>query len=235
MKNQMLFIASLAMGLALFLTPFVDASELIIEVPLQSGVTAYEGDIIAQSNCTVDPDVEATLEAYYEVRLKPDFHAKRGSFFVAKISDDDGLPNAWEMKHFGHLGLGPDDDPDGDGYTNLVEYGLGTDPTLNNNGEVDTDGDGLPDQWELKYFGSLSQTSSGDYDGDGYSNYFEYKSGSDPSASGSVPGSSYVYEYDSLGRLKRMLYESGSRGGYEILYEYDGSGNIIRKQMIVNQ
>jgi len=44
-------------------------------------------------------------------------------------SDGDGLPDAWEMTHFGNLSQGPDDDFDGDGYTNLQEYQGASDPT----------------------------------------------------------------------------------------------------------
>ena len=42
--------------------------------------------------------------------------------------DDDGLPDAWEMQCFGHLGETADGDSDGDGNTNLAEYLAGTDP-----------------------------------------------------------------------------------------------------------
>jgi len=57
-------------------------------------------------------------------------------------SDDDGLPDGWEVDN----DLGPlddsdaDEDPDGDGLTNREEYEGGTDPN-----DSDTDGDGLPD------------------------------------------------------------------------------------------
>jgi len=46
-------------------------------------------------------------------------------------TDDDGMPDSWEKKH----GLNPrdpsdaDKDPDGDGYTNLEEYKMGTNPS----------------------------------------------------------------------------------------------------------
>ena len=43
-------------------------------------------------------------------------------------SDGDGLPDAWELTHFGTLSFGPNDDTDGDGATNLQEYLAGTDP-----------------------------------------------------------------------------------------------------------
>lgn len=43
-------------------------------------------------------------------------------------TDHDGLPDAWELQHFGTLATGPNDDPDGDGMSNLQEYLAGTDP-----------------------------------------------------------------------------------------------------------
>jgi hypothetical protein len=43
-------------------------------------------------------------------------------------SDGDGLPDAWEYIQFGGLGAGPDDDPDGDGESNLSECRSKTNP-----------------------------------------------------------------------------------------------------------
>lgn len=43
-------------------------------------------------------------------------------------SDGDGLPDPWETTYFDNLGAGPDEDPDGDGMTNLQEYRAGTNP-----------------------------------------------------------------------------------------------------------
>jgi len=45
----------------------------------------------------------------------------------------------------------------------------------------DTDNDGLPDYWEMLYFGSLTATDgTSDFDGDGLSDYEEYLAGTDP-------------------------------------------------------
>ena len=52
--------------------------------------------------------------------------------------------------------------------------------------EVDTDGDGLPDDWEEFYFGTLSYRAADDPDSDGASNIREYQAGTDPSAAASV-------------------------------------------------
>jgi len=45
-------------------------------------------------------------------------------------SDGDGLPDWWELRFFGNLAQGPNDDPDGDGFTNAVEYANGTRPNV---------------------------------------------------------------------------------------------------------
>ncbi len=43
-------------------------------------------------------------------------------------ADGDGLPDDWEMAHFGSLAHAPNGDADGDGVSNLAEYRAGTDP-----------------------------------------------------------------------------------------------------------
>ena len=42
--------------------------------------------------------------------------------------DTNGLPIAWELTYFGHTGVDPNADPDGDGSSNFQEYLAGTDP-----------------------------------------------------------------------------------------------------------
>jgi len=56
-------------------------------------------------------------------------------------SDSNGLPDAWEYRYFGHIGVDPYGDPDGDGLTNIQEYQNGTSPTTQ-----DTDHDHVMDQ-----------------------------------------------------------------------------------------
>lgn len=70
------------------------------------------------------------------------------------LTDTDELPNGWEIRN--GLDIHIDDtqeDPDGDGLTNLFEYlylgnrhGLSMDPQ-----SKDSDGDDLPDSWEIEY------------------------------------------------------------------------------------
>ncbi len=82
--------------------------------------------------------------------------------------------------------LGPDLDPDGDGLTTDDELTFGTNPE-----KADTDGDGLPDGWELAHSLSPLRTegrdgAQGNPDGDGLDNAAEFATGTDPQNPASV-------------------------------------------------
>ncbi len=55
-------------------------------------------------------------------------------------TDSDGLPDAWELQHFGNLSQGANDNPDGDALNNLQEYLQGRNPTV---GTVEDSGGGV--------------------------------------------------------------------------------------------
>ena len=69
-------------------------------------------------------------------------------------------------------------DCDNDFWTNLTEYNNQTDPCL----AEDTDGDGMPDGWELTFgFDPLDPDDGvGDLDDDGLINVLEYENGTSP-------------------------------------------------------
>ncbi|HUK84097.1 MAG TPA: sialate O-acetylesterase [Verrucomicrobiae bacterium] len=58
----------------------------------------------------------------------PTWNVKRLYVLVLTDADNDTLPDAWELAKFGTLNYGPNDDPDGDGFTNSEEWQAGTHP-----------------------------------------------------------------------------------------------------------
>lgn len=112
---------------------------------------------------------------------------KNGKITILKDEDidKDGLPDIWEQQIIDAdpndaittiEDVKPGDDFDGDEYTNLQEYQYGANPIKID----DVDKDGLPDGWEMKYFGNLNQGPEGNPDGDRYTNLEEYQNHTDP-------------------------------------------------------
>jgi hypothetical protein len=122
---------------------------------------------------------------------------------IAVDADDDGIPDEWETAN--SLQLGFNDaavDTDNDGLSNLEEYNGGWNPHVAEFASLsqsvsgiarvdtgaspygfgtDTDDDGMPDWWEIKYgLNRLVGDQDGDLDGDGFSNLTEYRLGMNP-------------------------------------------------------
>lgn len=108
-------------------------------------------------------------------------------------TDRDGLPDRWETENGLNVAVNDaNEDPDGDGRTNLQEYDAGTSPHSNDSRTasigvselfsvntavfpfsltLDSDNDGMPDWWEQKYgLNPFGDDAAGDMDGDGVSN-----------------------------------------------------------------
>ena len=98
-------------------------------------------------------------------------------------TDGDGMPDGWEVSH---PCLSPTNSADGgsadfdlDNLPNVQEYNGGTNSTDPCN--PDTDGDGMPDGWEVSHsLNPLVNDASIDSDGDGSTNLQEYRTGGDP-------------------------------------------------------
>ena len=119
-------------------------------------------------------------------------------------SDDDGLPDYWEMRYFGGLSPGPADDTDGDGLSHLEEVGPLSNPTIvdtdgdsltdfeevasdigSNPNLSDSDGDGLDDGIEVNNYGT--NPTKRDSDSDSYDDAYEIEFASDPNDRDDIP------------------------------------------------
>ncbi len=88
---------------------------------------------------------------------------------------------------------------------------------------VDSDGDGMPDEWEQRYFGGATNGSpSADADGDGVNNWQEYVAATSPTnglsrfevsslpAANSVPSGQFVLRWSSESRCVYTVERAGS-------------------------
>jgi len=99
-------------------------------------------------------------------------------------SDNNGLPDYWEIEYFGTKGQSPNGDPDNDGLSNLEEYNNKTNPK-----KKDTDNDGMDDKWEIENkLNPNFDDSNFDPDLDGYKNIIEYQCRTNPNDKNSKPG-----------------------------------------------
>ena len=105
---------------------------------------------------------------------------------------------------------------------NLLVFDLmATDPAH------DTDGNGLPDWWELYYFGHTGVNPDGIDDGGTLTNKRQFALGLNPTVNEAANTPStprIIYVYDSLGRL---ISASGGTSGKSSTYVYDSEGNSI--------
>lgn len=88
----------------------------------------------------------------------------------------------------------------------------------------DSDGDGLPDDWEMHHFGGLTQQASDDADGDGIDNGAEYASDSDPNLACPVKdGRTYTIRSQISARAATVAEASPSAGAPLVQRELDAA------------
>ena len=91
-------------------------------------------------------------------------------------------------------------------------------------GSGDTDHDGLADDWEMAYFGTLHRDGTGDYDGDGMTDSQEFRAGTDPTnGEAARPGS-----------VLRVLAVRPATGGAPTLFWATAPGRTYRVQFKEN-
>jgi hypothetical protein len=88
----------------------------------------------------------------------------------------------------------------------------------------DTDGDGIPDSWEMQHFGNLTTANAtSDYDHDGSSDLSEYIAGTDPKD----PLSRLkviTHSYDTGHTQATLTFTSAPNRTYRLEYDYDLAG-----------
>ena len=89
-----------------------------------------------------------------------DYISYKDGLYLPNNSDNDELPDTWELTYFKDLSQNEKDDTDGDGLPNGIEFTTGTDPTVK-----DTDGDGLSDGDEVNITGTYPKDEDTDDDG----------------------------------------------------------------------
>jgi hypothetical protein len=89
---------------------------------------------------------------------------------------------------------------------------------------VDTDGDGLRDDWEMLNFGNLSATPEGDADGDGQNNFTEYAFGTNPKDARSK--TSFQSALSGTGSARSFRVAFGRRAGAAVDYLIESSSDL---------
>lgn len=93
----------------------------------------------------------------------------------------------------------------------------------------DSDGDGLPDAWEIQYFGSIGDpraTPNADPDGDGFTNLQEYVAGTNPT---NPTSRLQIDSVNVAGGQTAIQFEAVAGKTYTILYRYNLSSGTWLK------
>jgi hypothetical protein len=108
-------------------------------------------------------------------------------------------------------------------YGNDPENWLSAPPSAgrtNNISLADSDADGLPDTWEMAWFGTLARNGTGDFDGDGQTDSQEYLAGTSP-----VDPASYlkIDSIDAAGGATAIHFTAAAGKTYSVLFRNNAS------------
>lgn len=149
--------------------------------------------------------------------------------------DNDGLSNIQEYMLFGlNVNSANDDDIDNDGVKDGLEFNTyGTSPLL-----ADSDGDGLPDAWEIAHgLDARRNDANEDRDFDFLTNAQEFAAGLNPATADSNNDGTTDYQQQNGGKTSwQAMYDRNDRllgvrheRGASFAYGYDGNGNPVRQ------
>ena len=103
----------------------------------------------------------------------------------------------------------------------------------------DTDGDGMPDGWEMERFGTLDRDGTGDFDGDGISDLDEFLNGTDPTSS-NVPTIPEVFSPEDTAEVTSLqpylvIQNSTDPNGDAITYEFEVSSDEAMTSLVASE
>ena len=170
-------------------TYFTNATERDTD---SDGLTDYE-EVFEYFTDPTNPDTDGD-GLFDGAEVDPQRYAAKPTNATNPDTDGDGMPDGWEYFNGEYVNYhwapdpnnasDADEDLDGDGLTNYQEYLAGTDPW-----NPDTDGDGMPDGWELHYSLNPLDPSDAYLDNDAagedggiyyWTNLVEYQHNTDP-------------------------------------------------------
>ncbi len=186
---------------------------LILTGNLTSAWHYINGTIITLGTTVINSGVDLDLVSGATVTFLPGFQVVEGGNLRAVASPDTDGDQIFDIVEQRSGCQNPNlPDTDGDGLSDSEE-------DTNKNGihelalnetspcSSDTDGDKMDDGWEVTYdLDPLVNDADDDPDGDNLTNYMEYYfNDSDPNDGNSLPPKGTFYEYDELGRIKKII------------------------------
>jgi len=141
---------------------YLDGHLLAYDLKFRSNAATFVSGLSIQGH----PTVASSFDDLYAGATNPLFTDE----------DHDGMDDAWETAQGTNPAINDrNSDINQNGLTNIEEFLRYANATAD-----DTDGDGLPDEWENLYFGDTSHNATEDTDGDDKTNLQEYSAGTDP-------------------------------------------------------